>query len=83
MPIVLFFSSRQISAHPIRNFWANPSTPGWFDSIAFSVLDLTGFIYLKQKTLSHLSSHVVNRLLRENPKSIPNLFNGKKKKKTF
>ena len=33
MPIVLFFSSRQISAHPIRNFRANPSTPGRFDNI--------------------------------------------------
>ena len=33
MPIVLFFSSRQISAQLIRNFWANPSTPGRFDNI--------------------------------------------------
>ena len=30
------------------------------------------------KTLSHLSAHMVNRLLRENRKSIPNLFNAKK-----
>ena len=28
--------------------------------------------------LSHLNAHVVNRLLRENRKSIPKLFNGKK-----
>ena len=28
MPIVLFFSSRQISAHPIRNFRSSQSTPG-------------------------------------------------------
>ena len=33
MPIVLFFSSRQISAHPIWNFRVNPSTPGRFDNI--------------------------------------------------
>ena len=32
MPIVLFFSSRQISAHPIRNFRSNQSTPGRFDN---------------------------------------------------
>ena len=32
-------------------------------------------------TLSHLSAHVVNRLLRENRKFIPKLFIGKKKKK--
>ena len=29
-------------------------------------------------TLTHLSAHVVNRLLCENRKSIPNFFNGKK-----
>ena len=29
-------------------------------------------------TLAHLSAHVVNRLLRENWKSIPIFFNGKK-----
>ena len=29
-------------------------------------------------TLSHLSAHVVNRLLRENWKSIPTFLNGKK-----
>ena len=28
--------------------------------------------------MSHLSAHVVNRLLRENRKSIPNCFNNKK-----
>ena len=28
--------------------------------------------------LSHLSAHTVNRLSRENRKSIPNIFNGKK-----
>ena len=33
MPIVLFFSSRQISAHLIRNFRSNQSTPGRFDNI--------------------------------------------------
>ena len=32
----------------------------------------------KQKTLSHLSAHVVNCLLRENRKFIPNVLNGKK-----
>ena len=31
-----------------------------------------------KKTLSHLSAHVINRLLRENQKSIQNVFNGKK-----
>ena len=35
MPIALFFSSCQISAHPIRNFRANPSTPGLFDNIDY------------------------------------------------
>ena len=29
------------------------------------------------QTLSHLSVHVVNHLLRKNRKSIPNIFNGK------
>ena len=33
MPIALFFSSRQISANPIRNFRSNQSTPGRFDNI--------------------------------------------------
>ena len=33
MPIVFIFSSRQISAHPIRNFRSNQSTPGRFDNI--------------------------------------------------
>ena len=33
------------------------------------------------KLLPHLSVHLVNRLLREKLKSIPNVFNGKKKKK--
>ena len=33
MPIVLFFSSRQILVHPIWNFRANPSTPGRFGNI--------------------------------------------------
>ena len=33
MPSVLFFSSRQISAHPIRNFHSSQSTPGRFDNI--------------------------------------------------
>ena len=28
--------------------------------------------------LSHLSAHMVNRLLRENRKSIPKMFNGRK-----
>ena len=28
MPIVLFFSSHQISGHPIRNFRSNQSTRG-------------------------------------------------------
>ena len=37
MPVVLCFSSRQISAHPIRNFRANPSTPGRFDNIGGTV----------------------------------------------
>ena len=32
----------------------------------------------QQKTLSYLSAHMVNRLLRENRKSIPNFFNDKK-----
>ena len=32
-------------------------------------------IDLKKKTLSHLSVHVVNRLLRGNRKSIPKIFN--------
>ena len=31
--------------------------------------------------MSHLSVHMVNRLLRENQKSIPNIFNGKNFKK--
>ena len=31
-----------------------------------------------QSTLSHLSAHVVNLFLRENQKSIPNYFKGKK-----
>ena len=33
IPIILFFSSRQISAHPIRNFRSSQSTPGRFDNI--------------------------------------------------
>ena len=33
---------------------------------------------LANYTSSHLSTHVVNRLLRENRKSISNIFNGKK-----
>ena len=33
MPSVLFFSFRQISAHPIRNFHSSQSTPGRFDNI--------------------------------------------------
>ena len=33
MPIVLFFSSRQFSAHPMRNFRSNQSTSGQFDYI--------------------------------------------------
>ena len=37
MPVISFFSSHQISAHPIRNFRANPSTPGRFDNIAYDV----------------------------------------------
>ena len=32
----------------------------------------------QDKTLSHLSVHMVNHLLHENWKSIPNFFNGKK-----
>ena len=28
VPVILFFSSRQIIAHPIRNFRSNPSTTG-------------------------------------------------------
>ena len=35
----------------------------------------------KQKFLSHLSAHVINRLLHENRKSIPKIFNGKKTSK--
>ena len=31
----------------------------------------------RAKTLSYLSAHVVNRLLREKRKSISNVFNGK------
>ena len=35
-------------------------------------------ILTKKKNRSHLSVHVVNRLLRENQKSIPNFLSGKK-----
>ena len=34
--------------------------------------------YLVELNLSHLTAHVVNRLLREKRKSVPNYFNGKK-----
>ena len=37
MPIVLFFSSRQISAHSIRNFCSNQSIPGRFDNIEIAI----------------------------------------------
>ena len=33
MPILLFFSYRQISALSISNFHSNQSTPGWFNTI--------------------------------------------------
>ena len=43
MPTVLFFSSRQISAHPIRNFRANSSTQGRFDNIEDILDNLNAF----------------------------------------
>ena len=36
------------------------------------------FYSLKKKNVSHLSVHMVNRLLRENWKSIPKFLSGKK-----
>ena len=41
MPIVLFFSSRQISAHPIRNFRSNQSTSGRLDNIDYNDINLS------------------------------------------
>ena len=37
----------------------------------------------KKKTLSHVSAHVVNGLLRENQKTTPKLLSGKKTIKKF
>ena len=37
----LIFSSRQIPAHPIRNFRSNQSTPGRFDNIGGVTLELS------------------------------------------
>ena len=51
MPIVLFFSSRQISAHPIRNFRSNQSTPGRFDNIGYGTGMFTIIWYGKGKKL--------------------------------
>ena len=49
MPIVLFFSSRQISAHPIRNFRSNQSTPGRFDNIDQTKADIIIlYFYMKE-----------------------------------
>ena len=39
MSIVLFFSSLQISAHPIRNFLSNQSSPGRFDNIGIVLFE--------------------------------------------
>ena len=45
MPVVLFFSSRKISAHPIRNFRANPRTPGRFDNL-YRFLDKSASLFI-------------------------------------
>ena len=44
----------------------------------FCITAIVAQIILTKKNLSHLSVHVVNRLLRENQKSIPNFLSGKK-----
>ena len=59
MPIVLFFSSRQISAHPIRNFRSNQSTPGRFDNIGYGTGMFTIIWNGKgKKTKSHVFFYV-------------------------
>ena len=44
--VILFFSSCQIIANPIRNFWANPSTPGRFDNIDDIIPEFYIFEYI-------------------------------------
>ena len=63
MPIVLFFSFRQISAHSVQNFRSSQCTPGRFDNIDLAENICNRTLVGKTKTYSNVLTNIAERLI--------------------
>ena len=73
VPVILFFSSRQIITHPIRNFRSNPSSTGvvrkhWYSVGMNKSKTFFVFVFLPQKCVL-TNRHIFLKLLRTSSSS--------------